>query len=103
MRTWNLVLLAYVLIFGMGRSTVEAQRNARPFLNVDPPVYQNNLLPQVSLSPGVAMPPSGSISQWYPFVIARPGDRVWIRQTPMELRPNRPMHFWGNSRRRVLR
>ena len=67
-------MLAYVLIFGMGRSTVEAQGIASPFLNVAPPVYQNNLLPQVSLSPSVAMPPSGSISQWYPFVIARPSD-----------------------------
>jgi len=39
----------------------------------------------------------------YDYVIARPADRQWIRETPVELRPNRPMHFWGNSRRRTLR
>ena len=38
--------------------------------------------------------------QRYPYVIARPGDREWLRETPIEQRPNRPMHFWGNSRRR---
>ena len=38
---------------------------------------------------------------WYPYVIARGNDRAIIRNTPMELRPNRPMHFWGNSRRRL--
>jgi hypothetical protein len=40
---------------------------------------------------------------WYPYVIARGDDRTWIRQLPIEERPNRPMHFWGNSRRRVVR
>ena len=39
-------------------------------------------------------------TQWYPYVIAREEDRAWIREMPMEDRPNRPMHFWGNSRRR---
>ena len=34
-------------------------------------------------------------SNWYPYVIARGADRALIRQTPMEYRPNRPMHFWG--------
>ncbi len=37
---------------------------------------------------------------WYPRVIARGDDREIIRATPMELRPNRPMHFYGNSVRR---
>jgi hypothetical protein len=40
-------------------------------------------------------------SGWYPYVIARGEDRTWIRETPIEQRPNRPLHFWGNSRRRV--
>ena len=39
-------------------------------------------------------------ANWYPFVIARGEDRARIRETPIELRPNRPLHFWGNSRRR---
>lgn len=45
----------------------------------------------------------GPESQRYPYVIARPQDRQWIRETPVELRPNRPLHFWGNSVRRGLR
>ncbi len=37
---------------------------------------------------------------WYPYVIARSADRVNIQSTPMEFRPYRPMHFYGNTVRR---
>lgn len=37
---------------------------------------------------------------WYPFVIARGADRMVIQSTPMEERPYRPMHFYGNAIRR---
>lgn len=47
--------------------------------------------------------PARRSSDWYPYVIARESDRDWIRQTPIELRPNRPLHFWGNSRRWLAR
>jgi len=33
---------------------------------------------------------------YYPFVIALPQDRQWIRNTPVEKRPTRPLHFYGN-------
>jgi hypothetical protein len=38
---------------------------------------------------------------WYPYVIARGEDRALIQSMPMEMRPNRPLHFWGNSVRRT--
>ena len=37
---------------------------------------------------------------WYPYVIARGQDRALIQSMPMEMRPNRPGHFWGNTVRR---
>lgn len=55
----------------------------------------------VAAHPAVKVP--AQYRNWYPYVIARPEDRDWIQQTPIELRPNRPLHFWGNSKRRMLR
>jgi len=41
---------------------------------------------------------------WYPHVIARGSDREAIKQLPIESRPNRPLHFYGNTvRRRIQR
>ena len=37
---------------------------------------------------------------WYPYTFARPGDREQIRSTPIENRPYRPLHFYGNTMRR---
>lgn len=37
---------------------------------------------------------------YYPYVFARGNDRQRIRSMPIELRPNRPFHFYGNSVRR---
>lgn len=37
---------------------------------------------------------------WYPYTIARGQDREIIKNTPMELRPYRPFHFYGNTVRR---
>ena len=48
--------------------------------------------------------PQSAFSQepaWYPYAIARGQDRVVIENTPMELRPNRPFHFYGNTVRRI--
>ena len=33
---------------------------------------------------------------YYPFVIAPPKDRQWIRSMPIEQRPSRPLHVYGN-------
>ncbi len=33
---------------------------------------------------------------YYPYTIALPQDRAWIRSLPMEQRPDRPLHFYGN-------
>ena len=41
-----------------------------------------------------------STPRYYPFAIARPQDRTWIRNLPMEQRPDRPLHFYGNRVRR---
>lgn len=38
---------------------------------------------------------------YYPRVFARGIDRQIIRNTPIELRPNRPFHFYGNTVRRL--
>lgn len=100
MRTSNLVLIAAVFVLGLGSSTLEAQLLPRPFLNVSPPVYQATVETQVPMV-SVGIPVNNPYSQWYPYVVARAEDRQWIRETPIELRPNRPLHFWGNSRRRL--
>jgi len=42
----------------------------------------------------------GQEPDWYPRVIAPPEMRPIIQATPMELRPYRPLHFWGNTVRR---
>ena len=38
---------------------------------------------------------------WSPYVIARGPERQIIQSTPMELRPYRPLHFYGNTVRRT--
>ena len=38
---------------------------------------------------------------WYPYVVARGQDRFVIENTPIELRPYRPFHFYGNTVRRI--
>jgi hypothetical protein len=39
---------------------------------------------------------------WAPFVIARGEERQIIRSLPIEQRPYRPLHFYGNTVRRIL-
>lgn len=39
--------------------------------------------------------------KYYPYTIARAEDRTWIRNLPMERRPDRPLHFYGNMVRRA--
>ena len=43
----------------------------------------------------------GTEPGWYPYTFARGLDRDRIRQTPMHLRPYRPLHFYGNMQRRT--
>ena len=100
MRTWNLALIAFVFIFSMAGFT-QAQRVARPILNGAP--IRGNLPPIFRPIPEVRISGYKTNERLYPYVIARPEDRQWIREMPVELRPNRPMHFWGNSRRRTFR
>ncbi len=38
---------------------------------------------------------------YYPHVFARGMDRQIIRSLPIEMRPNRPFHFYGNAVRRI--
>jgi len=75
-------------------STLEAQLLSRPAI-------LNRVVGRLATtSPAVSS--DFASSGWYPYVVARPEDRYWIRETPVELRPNRPLHFWGNSRRRMV-
>ena len=76
-------------------STLEAQVLRRTF-----PTVANNVFVRPNLASGNRRTTGGS-ANWYPYVIARGDDRARIRETPMEYRPNRPLHFWGNSRRRL--
>jgi hypothetical protein len=34
---------------------------------------------------------------WYPFLWTRPFDRQWIKSLPVEERPNRTFHVYGNA------
>jgi hypothetical protein len=43
---------------------------------------------------------SGSETGWSPVIIATGAYREQIKSTPIELRPNRPLHFYGNAVRR---
>lgn len=94
MRNLTRFLFAITLGFSMLASTLEAQLLPRR-------IVTNRVLaaPRVPLARGNV----GSLDNWYPYVVARPSDRQWIRETPIEQRPNRPLHFWGNSRRRIYR
>jgi hypothetical protein len=38
---------------------------------------------------------------WSPNIIARGEEREQIRATPIEQRPYRPLHFYGNTVRRI--
>jgi len=73
-------------------STLEAQLLSRPAL-------RGRIVGRPAASAAAAS--NYAASGWYPYVVARPADRYWIRETPIEQRPNRPLHFWGNSRRRI--
>ena len=46
---------------------------------------------------------NGQTSQkgYYPYVIARGQDREMIRSMPIEQRPTRPLHIYGNMVRRT--
>ena len=42
----------------------------------------------------------GQEPKWHPKVIVRGEERAQIKSTPIELRPYRPLHFYGNTKRR---
>jgi len=49
------------------------------------------------IAPEIALAQTG----WSPSVIATGQERQKIRSTPIEQRPNRPLHFYGNTVRRM--
>ena len=55
----------------------------------------------IALVPWLASPSQAQQRNWYPYVIARGSDRDIIRNTPVHERPFRPMHFYGNTQRRI--
>lgn len=57
----------------------------------------------VVLASGWGMVGVGSAQEpaWYPAVIAPPEMRAQLQALPPEARPYRPLHFWGNTVRRV--
>ena len=38
----------------------------------------------------------------YPYVVTRPQDRHWMESTPVQHRPYRPLHIYGNRVRRIF-
>ena len=74
------------------------------------PATESRLLP--SVNPATIVSSTGNNSaipnlsagngKWYPYVIARGSDRDRIKEMPIEQRPNRPFHFYGNTVRRNL-
>ncbi len=57
----------------------------------------NTFIVQSAQPPGAAEASATLSTNWYPYVIARPADRHWIEATPIDARPNRPLHFYGNA------
>ncbi len=51
----------------------------------------------VSMGAVVAAPPAPS---WSRQIIPTGQDRVIVKSTPVEMRPNRPLHIYGNTVRR---
>ena len=49
---------------------------------------------------GEGLDPLGSEPGWLGVVVARGELKQWIDSTPIEDRPNRPFHFYGNTVRR---
>ena len=98
MRTSKLFFLI-AIVLGWTSSTLEAQQ----YYSI--PVYRSkagSTVVRVSNLPASNYGTrNASSTQWYPYVIARPADRSWMREMPVANRPNRPLHFWGNSRRRL--
>lgn len=56
--------------------------------------------PATYTSGGYYVQQTTSYPNYYPYVVARAGDRAVIQSTPIEYRPNRPLHFYGNMVRR---
>ena len=84
-------------------ATSETKKEGTVTVRLSEPTAAPKAVTKTAASPAVSVPSQYRNSNWYPYVIAKPEDREWIRETPVELRPNRPLHFWGNSKRRVLR
>ena len=38
---------------------------------------------------------------WLPVVVAKEPLKSQIKATPIEMRQNRPLHFYGNTKRRI--
>lgn len=57
-------------------------------------------LPNVNPALNTTFGPVTNANGYYPYVIARPQDRQAIRNTPIQQRPTRPMHFYGNRVRK---
>ena len=61
-------------------------------------LLSNESCPAQQFLPGQ---PACNEPTWYPYVIARGDDRSRIETTPIEFRPYRPLHFYGNTVRRT--
>ena len=97
MRNYIQLFAVFAVVLGFSVANCEAQIR-RP-LQMRTKLSTRVINRSAATAPVIAM----QNGNWYPYTIARPADREWIRQTPMDQRPNRPLHFWGNSRRRMLR
>ncbi len=100
------------LFFATACLVAESAEAQQPIRNVfsNGPVIQSSRSPLRGMltpirEPGVfaaIVRPAGAPTGWYPYVIAREQDRDCLRSTPIELRPYRPLHFYGNAVRRSI-
>lgn len=87
-------------------STTSAQISYRDGSGLAGPIFQVAPVYAMGSSYRIAPLPSRAIGggNWDPrVVVASADEREMIRQTPIELRSNRPLHFYGNTVRRFRR
>lgn len=97
---WPLLIASIVLI-GLAHQDLNGQELTTPLAKNSGPVNQ---IETGFLSRSAPTPVFNSFETMpsrYPFVIARPEDRSWLNSLPIEMRPNRPLHFYGNTLRRI--
>jgi hypothetical protein len=88
--------MAIVAVFFVSFAAIADAQVVRPVETYEIPVKGATVSDSVFTGKSLANP-----NGYYPYVIARPGDRQLIRNMPIQQRPTRPMHFYGNRVRKT--